>query len=548
LIDLLSQSGQFSSKEEVTAFIKSQINWERYRDGVYIGIRYPVRQGGRQWAVFRLDLGGVKALAPARGITKKERKRLKRAAQFEQASLRLVPTHPVRHVDLFRRVGGVYPVEELRKKRVAIVGLGALGAPAALLLAKAGVGRFHLCDDDRLLVGNVTRHPSDLRDVPMPKCVSIFEKIKAINPFADVTRGGNITSADRAAAALRDADVAVVAIADESTELLIDSVALKLSKTTFYARAMQQMKVGRIIRVTPGEAACLVCLRRYREAPTTHRDMNGSSWIDVPSVEGGEVYDEGCGFAAFPGAAVDTEATANVLARTAVEWLLGRSVEANHWVLVNQPASDTDDPRLTSAPSCHRQTFLPMEECAACGGRGKEAVRLEKARADERRLAAEWRRVVLARDVYETIVREAAQCGRLETGGVLLGRADARERTLIITHATGPGPDAVHQEHHFLRDASYCQAEIDRVYAESGGSIDYVGEWHKHREAEPRLSETDRSSLVAIAASPSYQVQRPIMLICGMPDFLVPQAHKVSAWTVVGGLRGVETVPLRIGE
>lgn len=545
LVEIVSQAGHFPTSGEVTGFIKTNIEWDRYREGVYIGIRYPVREGARQWAVFRLSLPDAKPL-PGAGISKKDRKRLKRTAQFEQAELRMVPTHPVRHIDLFRRVGAVDEVERLRARRVGAAGLGALGGPAVVLLAKAGVGGFELDDDDRLVVGNVTRHPSDLRDVPMPKCINLRAKIKAINPFATVAIGAKLTSASEVAGVLEKVDVLVVAIADEAIELLINAVAVKLRRTVFYARAMQQMRIGRVIRVTPGETACLVCLKQYREKPGVRRDANGSSWIDVPALVGGEVYDDGCGFVAVPGAAVDTEATANLLARNTVDWLLGRSGEVNHWVLVNRPATGTDDPRLTTALACHRQTFLPLEECRVCGAGRTEEIRRAQVRAEERRLAAEWHRVVLERAAYEMIAKESAQCGRLETGGVLLGRVDAETGVLVIRHATGPGPNAVHQEHDFLRDVQYCQSEIDRMHSESGGAIDYVGEWHRHREKELRLSSTDRGSLLGIAGSPSYHVARPVMLICAMEDFLEPDRHTIRAWTVGIASDKVEAVQVEM--
>ncbi len=43
-------------------------------------------------------------------------------------------------------------------KKIAIVGCGSLGADLALMLAKSGVGRFILIDDDLLNWGNVARH------------------------------------------------------------------------------------------------------------------------------------------------------------------------------------------------------------------------------------------------------------------------------------------------------------------------------------------------------------------------------------------------------
>jgi molybdopterin/thiamine biosynthesis adenylyltransferase len=71
---------------------------------------------------------------------------------------------------------------QLKDRRVAVVGCGSLGSKLAVMLARSGVGRFLLIDDDIMLPDNFVRHELDWRDVGMHKVAAVGRRIHLVNP------------------------------------------------------------------------------------------------------------------------------------------------------------------------------------------------------------------------------------------------------------------------------------------------------------------------------------------------------------------------------
>ena len=89
-----------------------------------------------------------------------------------------------RHLVL-REVGGPGQ-QKLKAAKVAIVGAGGLGAPAALYLAAAGVGQIGLFDPDVVALSNLQRQIIYLTaDEGRPKVEAAAQRLMALNPHID---------------------------------------------------------------------------------------------------------------------------------------------------------------------------------------------------------------------------------------------------------------------------------------------------------------------------------------------------------------------------
>jgi len=105
-------------------------------------------------------------------------------------------------VDLTSRHSGLLETAAMRQSGVILCGCGSVGSLAALDLARSGVGRFLLVDDDILSIENLCRHQCSIADVGRYKVDAVADRIRQINPYAEV-----IT----ASCALEHLDPAVVA-------------------------------------------------------------------------------------------------------------------------------------------------------------------------------------------------------------------------------------------------------------------------------------------------------------------------------------------------
>jgi integrative and conjugative element protein (TIGR02256 family) len=120
--------------------------------------------------------------------------------------------------------------------------------------------------------------------------------------------------------------------------------------------------------------------------------------------------------------------------------------------------------------------------------------------------------VWLSAEARDALEREAARMQPKETGGILAGyRGD--QDTIVITNIVGPGPNAVHGLDYFIPDHAFHQAEMTRIYHDSGRISTYLGDWHSHPDGGSGISKTDRSTLRRIASAPAARAAQPLMVV-----------------------------------
>jgi adenylyltransferase/sulfurtransferase len=166
---------------------------------------------------------------------------------------------------LFARVGE-QGQRRLLTSSAVIVGCGAIGAAAANLLTRAGVGKLRIIDRDFVEPSNLQRQTLfDEADAlaALPKAVAAERKLRAINSSVSVEGIVADLSPQNADELLAPFDLILDGTDNFETRFLMNDFAVQNGKPWIYAAAVASYGVTMTIR--PGVTACLACLMETQQ-------------------------------------------------------------------------------------------------------------------------------------------------------------------------------------------------------------------------------------------------------------------------------------------
>lgn len=232
-----------------------------------------------------------------------------------ECSVEIVETGP----NTFTRNAPIIESKALSGCLVLCIGLGSGGSAVVDQLARSGVGRFVLWDQDRLHANNVVRHICTLRDIGRKKVQAVRDHVLSINPAAEVqTVNQDVMKVDTDVLdeVVKESDCVVAGTDNNRSRFRINEAALKAGKPIYFGRAYTRACGGDVIQVIPDEHtpcyACHVKGRVVDEEVSSTRDAGRISYADRPvPIE--------------PGLSVDIQPIANMIARLVVLRLSGRT-------------------------------------------------------------------------------------------------------------------------------------------------------------------------------------------------------------------------------
>ena len=158
--------------------------------------------------------------------------------------------------------------ERLLASSAVLVGCGAIGAAAANLLVRAGVGRIRIVDRDFVEPSNLQRQvlfdEADAREA-LPKAVAAERKLRSINASVAVEGVVADINPHNAEELFADFDLILDGTDNFETRFLVNDFAVKSGKPWIYAAAVASY--GLTMAIRPGVTACLACMLSTERNP-----------------------------------------------------------------------------------------------------------------------------------------------------------------------------------------------------------------------------------------------------------------------------------------
>lgn len=319
----------------VAAIFPEEVRWREHADGWIIAVRYRQER---------------------KGFRPKEGAYFVRAGRAGRADL----------------IARIPEFEQLSERRVALIGLGCVGAPSALELVRCGVGELRILDYDFVEPGTIVRWPLGLKVAGLMKAEVLRDFIAEHYPYTKVVafthRVGGVRENDQPSdlqvldELLKDADLILDASAEVGIQRFMSDLARERQIPYVCISTTHGAWGGRITRIRPGRTeGCWMCLQC---------SLDDGTVPCPPEAQEQPVQPEGCASLTFTGANFDIVEVSLAGVRLAVATLLARAEGAYpdfDWDVGVLSLRGVDGRPI--APNWETFSLRRHPSCPACGSR-----------------------------------------------------------------------------------------------------------------------------------------------------------------------------------
>lgn len=396
------------------------------------------------------------------------------------------------------RRDGESPLARFRGRAVSVWGCGALGAPIALALCRAGVARLVLVDNGRVSPGLLVRQPYRADDIGSLKVDALEAQLKSIRPEVVVEKhDGNVS---RRLAAGEDwasgCDLVIDATASEVVRKRMEQVWNRtLPHHVPVASLVVDATSSKLLAGFAGASASGASWDVFRKTKIELLRRGRKDFADAffPEASAARLFqpEPGCSEPTFQGSSADATSMAAVGLNLIAGWFGG-------------PAADAQFSAVFAAPKAAVAALAPQFFTFP---------------AD----------IVIATEHHELRVAPAAlkevrgwieqnrrrRSRTAETGGLLWGEWDDASRVVWVTDASGPPADSKHSAELFVCGQTGTIEESNSRQKYSRSAVQYLGMWHTHPVSRPMPSDIDYQGMAEILACGPTPPMKNLLLIVG---------------------------------
>jgi len=394
------------------------------------------------------------------------------------------------------------PASWFRGKTVSLWGCGALGAPIAEFLIRAGVRKLVLRDAGVVAPGLLARQPYGEGDIGLLKAEALATHLKTIRPDGLEVRTSTADLLDEPLTLEDWTDGADVVVDASASRAVIDK--LESRRQSAQSTPIVSIVIGHnadrglvVLSSAKHSGGVVDVLRKTKLAVCGMIRLRGFADEFWPAEARHAVFqpEPGCSESTFVGSAVDTFSLAGTLLNLAVSDLREGHGKTAFAHLVTQPHARVppDEPRLASFAWDRDRVFEDPHS-------GYQ-IRVS---------SGAWR------DIIAWITRSSRTAAfEDETGGLLFGERDDATRVIWVTEVLGPSSDSHAGADHFICGVAGVAEANDEKRTRSRGSVQYVGMWHTHPGSFPVPSSTDIGGMARLLTLARPSSPKPLLMIIG---------------------------------
>ena len=255
-------------------------------------------------------------------------------------------------------------VAAMRNVAVGIFGLGCVGAPIALDLARASAKALLITDDDFVEAGTAVRWPFGISTVGLAKVDAVAQFVNANYPLTSVRGFKHRIGTPPGTSPLRDrdvlndifgtADLILDATAEFGVQRLLSDLALDREIPYIGVYATHGGYGGEVMRLVKGRTGCWMCLALHRADGTIPGPVSKpGEWAQPP----------GCAAPTFSGGSWDLTEMSLAAVRMAVGTIVGGD-DDYEWDVGVLSLRAADGRRI--APQWQTFSLAPHPNCTGC--------------------------------------------------------------------------------------------------------------------------------------------------------------------------------------